>query len=106
MAVEAPNHALLNWFLGFTPPYIQWVLGILSLGVKIPGCEADHSSPFTFEFKNEWNCRFNSPYVPSSIAQGQISLLFRLLPLGISVFFKTIYRVIHDLWTLLQEVIS
>jgi hypothetical protein len=31
--------------LGPTHPPIQWVPGALSLGVKLPGREADHSSP-------------------------------------------------------------
>jgi len=35
-----------------TQPPIQWVLGALSLGVKWPGHEADHSSPSGAKFKN------------------------------------------------------
>jgi hypothetical protein len=31
---------------------IQWVPGALSLGVKQPGCEADHSPPTSAEVKN------------------------------------------------------
>jgi hypothetical protein len=38
--------------LGPTKPPIQWVSGPLSLGVKRPGREVDHS-PFTFTFKTE-----------------------------------------------------
>jgi hypothetical protein len=34
-----------------TQPPIQWVPGALSLGVKRPGCEADHSPPSTAEVK-------------------------------------------------------
>jgi hypothetical protein len=30
-----------------TQPPIQWIPGALSLGVKRPECEADHSSPFS-----------------------------------------------------------
>jgi hypothetical protein len=37
--------------LGFTQPPIQWVLGALSLGVKRPGNEADHSLPSSAEVK-------------------------------------------------------
>jgi hypothetical protein len=36
---------------GPTQPPIQWVLGALSLGLKRPGCEADHSPPFSAEVK-------------------------------------------------------
>jgi hypothetical protein len=36
-----------------TQPAIQWVLGALSLGVKRPGREADHSPPSSAEVK-EW----------------------------------------------------
>jgi hypothetical protein len=32
--------------LGPTQPPIQWVPGVLFLGVSRPGCEADHSLPF------------------------------------------------------------
>jgi hypothetical protein len=34
---------------------IQWVIGALSLGVKRPGLEADHSSPSSVEVKNAWS---------------------------------------------------
>jgi hypothetical protein len=37
--------------LGHTQPPIQWVLGALSLGVKRPGREADHSPPSNAEVK-------------------------------------------------------
>jgi hypothetical protein len=37
--------------LGPTQPLIQWVSGVLSLGVKRPGREADHSPPSTAEVK-------------------------------------------------------
>jgi hypothetical protein len=36
---------------GPTQPPIQWVLGALSLGVKLPGREVDHSLPSTAEVK-------------------------------------------------------
>jgi hypothetical protein len=38
--------------LGPTQPPIQRVPGALSLGVKRPGCEADHSPPSSAEVKN------------------------------------------------------
>jgi hypothetical protein len=41
--------------LGPTQPPIQWVSGILSLGVKRPGREADHSPPSSAEVKNAWS---------------------------------------------------
>jgi hypothetical protein len=37
--------------LGPTQPLIQWVPGVLSLGVKQPGHEADHSPPSSAEVK-------------------------------------------------------
>jgi hypothetical protein len=37
--------------LGPTQPPIQWVRGALSLGVKLPGREADHSPPSSDEVK-------------------------------------------------------
>jgi hypothetical protein len=42
--------------LWLTQPPIQWVRGTLSLGVKRPGCGADHSPPSSAEVKNEWSC--------------------------------------------------
>jgi hypothetical protein len=41
--------------LGPTQPPIQWVLGALSLGVKQPGSEADHSPPSSAKVKNVWS---------------------------------------------------
>jgi hypothetical protein len=38
--------------LGPTQPLSQWVLGSLSQGVELPGCEADHSPPSSAEVKN------------------------------------------------------
>jgi hypothetical protein len=37
--------AMSRMALGPTQPPIQWVPGAVSLGVKWPGCEADHSLP-------------------------------------------------------------
>jgi hypothetical protein len=37
--------------LGLTQPPIQWIAGALSLGVKRPGREADHSPPSRAEVK-------------------------------------------------------
>jgi hypothetical protein len=37
--------------VGPTHPPIQWVPGALSLGVKLPGREADHSPPSSAEVK-------------------------------------------------------
>jgi hypothetical protein len=41
--------------LGPTQPPIQWVTGALSLGIKRPGREADHSHPPSVEVKNAWS---------------------------------------------------
>jgi hypothetical protein len=43
--------------LGSTQPPIQWVPGALSLEVKRPGREADHSPPSSAEVKNAWILR-------------------------------------------------
>jgi hypothetical protein len=40
--------------LGPTQPPIQWVSGVLSLGVKGPGRESDHSPLSSAEVKNAW----------------------------------------------------
>jgi hypothetical protein len=41
--------------LGTTQPPIQWVPRALSVGVKRPGREADHSPPSSAEVKNAWS---------------------------------------------------
>jgi hypothetical protein len=47
--------------LGPTQPPIQWVPGVLSLGVKRPGPEADHSPPSSAEVKNKWSYTSTPP---------------------------------------------
>jgi len=37
--------------MGSIQPPTQWALGALSLGIKWPGCEADHSPPSSAELK-------------------------------------------------------
>jgi hypothetical protein len=59
---------------------IQWVSGSLSLGVKRPGREADHSPPSSTEVKERKELYFHSPNMPTwrgahlRKAQGQIYL--------------------------------
>jgi hypothetical protein len=64
--------------LGPTQPPIQWVPEALSLGVKRPGIEADHSPPSSAEVKNEWSYTSTPPIrlhgVVLSQAQEQIYL--------------------------------
>jgi hypothetical protein len=47
--------------LGPTQPPIQRVPGALSLGVKRPGSEADHSPPSSAEVKNVWSYTSTPP---------------------------------------------
>jgi hypothetical protein len=47
--------------LGTTQPPIQWVSGALSLGVKLPGREADHSPPSSAEVKECVELCLHSP---------------------------------------------
>jgi hypothetical protein len=53
--------------LGPTQPHIQWVIGALSLGVKRPGREADHSPPSTAEVKNAWSYTSAPPIRPHGV---------------------------------------
>jgi hypothetical protein len=46
--------------LGLTQPPIQWVPGALSLGIKLPGSEADHSH-LVPRSKNEWSYTSTPP---------------------------------------------
>jgi hypothetical protein len=51
--------------LGPTQPPIKWVPGVLSLRVKRPGREADHSPPSSAEVKEYVELYFHSPNTPS-----------------------------------------
>jgi hypothetical protein len=51
--------------LGPTQPPIQWVPGALSLGVKRPRREADHSPPSSAEVKEWVELYIHSPSTPS-----------------------------------------
>jgi hypothetical protein len=47
--------------LGPTQPPIQWISGALSLVIKRPGREADHSPPSSAEVKNAWGYTSTPP---------------------------------------------
>jgi hypothetical protein len=49
--------------LGPTPSLIQWVLWVLSTGVKRQGREADHSPPTSAEVKKTWIYKSTLPYI-------------------------------------------
>jgi hypothetical protein len=51
--------------LGPIQPPIQWVPGALSLGVKLPEREADHSPPSSAEIKEWVELYLHSPDTPS-----------------------------------------
>jgi hypothetical protein len=46
-----------------TQPPTQWIPGALSLGVKRPGGEANHSPPSSAEVKNAWSYTSTPQYV-------------------------------------------
>jgi hypothetical protein len=92
---------------GATQPPIQWVPGALSLGVKRPGREADHSPPSSAEVK-EWvelylhfpntpswcGARLKHrektlPFIPSLVSWQDFVVLYEWL--GISVTHETHY---------------
>jgi hypothetical protein len=51
--------------LGPILPPIQWVPGALLVGVKWPGCEADHSPPSNAEVKESLELYLHFPNTPS-----------------------------------------
>jgi hypothetical protein len=57
---------LLSFIMALGPiqPPIQWVQGVLSLGVKRAGREADHSPPTSAEVKEWVELYFHSPNTP------------------------------------------
>jgi hypothetical protein len=54
--------------------HMQWILGALSLGVKRPGREGDHSTPSSAEVKDAWSCT-SAPDLLKE-AQGQLYFTF------------------------------
>jgi len=46
-----------------TQPPMQWVPAALSLGLKWPGREADHSPPSSAQVKNTWSYTSTTQYV-------------------------------------------
>jgi hypothetical protein len=70
--VQVPRRAEIFLFttmsrlaLGSAQPPIQWVLGALSLGVKWPGYEADHSPPSSAKVKEHMELYLHSLKMPS-----------------------------------------
>jgi hypothetical protein len=64
--------------LGPNQPPIQWVPGALSLGIKRPRCEADHSPPSSAEVKERVELYLHQHSFMawcSTKAQGQLYLL-------------------------------
>jgi hypothetical protein len=72
--------------LGPTQPPIQWVPGALSLGLKRPGRETDHSFPFSAEVKSAWSYTSTIPFVFVAWClvkyRGQLSWAYSLLIRG------------------------
>jgi hypothetical protein len=63
LPVQARNFSLWHHVQtgsGATQPPIQWVPGVLSVGVKRPGCKADHTPPSSAEVK-EWVELYSTP---------------------------------------------
>jgi hypothetical protein len=53
--------------LGHTQPPIQWVLAALNPGVKLSGCETNHSPPSSGEVKNARSDIFIPTYVSMAL---------------------------------------
>jgi len=68
---------------------IQWVRGVLFLGVKRPELEADHLPQSCAEIKNVWSYTSIAQYTfmawCSVKAQGQLYLYFHLKGIGFEV---------------------
>jgi hypothetical protein len=43
---------------------VQWLLGVLTIRVEWPGCEADHLPPPSAEVKNVWMYTSTPPVCP------------------------------------------
>jgi hypothetical protein len=85
-------------FAASTQPPVQWVPGTLSLGVKRPGREADHSPPSCTEFKECLELTSTPQYAFMALcsvkAQGQLYLYLYLLPVPLVCY--TEYCACHN----------
>jgi hypothetical protein len=63
---------------GPTQPPIQWVPGALSLGVKRPGREADHSPPSSAKVKNEWSYTSTPQYALMALCSVKAQLKYHI----------------------------
>jgi hypothetical protein len=68
-----------------THPPIQWVPGALSLGVKRPKREADHSPPSSAEVKNAWSYTSTPPFRLHGVVFSQTAEKTLPLPLPSSL---------------------
>jgi hypothetical protein len=73
--------------LGLTQPHIQWVPGVLFLGVKRPRCEADHSPPSSAVVKNAWSYTSTPTRLHGMVLKARDNFTF---PLTIKV--RCLYR--------------
>jgi hypothetical protein len=64
--------------LGSTLPPIQWVPGALSLGVRQPECEADHSPLASAKVKKQW-IYTSLPYVSNCTINNILQIFWWLL---------------------------
>ena len=82
---------LLAWTRSFPHPqkvqtgsgahtaFCYGVLGDLSLGVKRPGLEVDHSSPSTAEVMNEWRYTSNHPTCLHGVDGDNFTFIYTML---------------------------
>jgi hypothetical protein len=61
--------------LGPTQRPNEWIQAALSLGIKRPGRQADHSPPSSAEIKNAWSYTSVPPYVLMALCTGTSLLL-------------------------------
>jgi hypothetical protein len=83
----------MHFVLGLTQPRIQWVPGALSLQVKRPGREADHSPPSSAEVKNALSYTSTSQYVFLAwcLVKHRENFIFLLYILHFINFYKISY---------------
>jgi hypothetical protein len=86
---------------------IQWVPGALSLGLKRPGREADHSPPSSAEVKNAWSCISTPPIrlhgVVLSQAQGKLYLSTLLHLYSIYLFIYLYIEYLRTVFVIVEE---
>lgn len=60
-------------------PLIRWIPKVLSPGLKLPGCESDHSIQSNAQVKKDWNNTPSCPTCLKGVKRGILYLSYQIL---------------------------